>query len=90
MKKLISIILALFIMLVPMAGCKEENDNKATLTLNHSSLNLPLFGEADLIASFENISEITWENSNEEFVKIVGFLCRWTSHNKLHHNFPLE
>lgn len=73
MKKLISIILALFIMLVPMAGCKEENDNKATLTLNHSSLNLPLFGEADLIASYENVSEITWENSNEEFVKIVEY-----------------
>ncbi len=71
MKKFISIILALFIMLVPMAGCKEENDNKATLTLNHSSLNLPLFGEADLIASYENVSEITWENNNERVITIT-------------------
>lgn len=71
MKKLISLILALFIMLVPMAGCKEENDNIATLTLNHSSLNLPLFGEADLIASYENVSEITWENSDEQVVTIT-------------------
>ena len=75
MKKLISMILALFVMLIPVVGCSNSDNESSgpSLTLNHSMINLSLFGEADVIASYENIDEITWANSNSEVVTMEQF-----------------
>ncbi len=68
MKKLISVILALLVMLVPMAGCSKGGD--ASLTLNQQMINLSLFGGADIIASRNNIDEITWSSDNSAVISM--------------------
>ena len=60
MKRLISIILALIIVVVPLTGCNESAPTKE-LALSHNYISLSLFGEADIIASYKGVSEIIIE-----------------------------
>ena len=69
MKKIISIILALFIMAVPSIGC--DNGEDAVLTLSQKSITLSLAGEADLIASYQGIDSISWKNSDSNVITMT-------------------
>ena len=76
MRKIISIIMALFIMLVPFVGCSDApasntpKDDKY-LTLNKTSVTLSTFGEADIIASYQDIDDLTWTNNNSQVISMT-------------------
>lgn len=74
MRKIISIMTALFILLISLVGCNEQApaavDDKS-LTLNKTSVTLATFGEADIIASYQNIDQITWSNSNNQVISMI-------------------
>ena len=74
MRKIISIMTALFILLISLVGCNEQApavvDDKS-LTLNKTSVTLATFGEADIIASYQNIDQITWSNSNNQVISMT-------------------
>ncbi len=74
MRKIISIMTALFILLISLVGCNEQApaavDDKS-LTLNKTSVTLATLGEADIIASYQNIDQITWSNSNNQVISMT-------------------
>lgn len=76
MKKIISFMLALLISLVPLVGCNQTEQTQgggdnAWLTLSKSSVTLSIAGGAEIIASYENIDDITWSNSNGSVLKMT-------------------
>lgn len=76
MRKIISLIMALFIMLVPFVGCSDAPASTTPtydkyLTLNKTSVTLSTFGEADIIASYQNIDQITWSNNNDQVINMT-------------------
>ena len=76
MKKIISFMLALLISLVPLVGCNQTEQSQgggdnAWLTLSKSSVTLSIAGGAEIIASYENIDDITWSNSNNSVLKMT-------------------
>ena len=72
MKRFLTIILALLLMLGAFSGCQNQNatDDKE-LTLNKTTLSLSMFGEADIIASYSGIDKNEWSNSNSQVVNMV-------------------
>ncbi len=71
MKKVLAIFVALLLPLVSLLGC---GGNAPSLSLSENNISMTLFGEKEIVASYENITEgITWENSDEKIIKLETY-----------------
>ena len=72
MKKILTIILSMLIAIVPLASCGTTGKPAAaTLELSQEVISMSLFGEKELVATVSDDSQVTWENSNSNVIKIV-------------------
>ncbi len=76
MKKIFSFIIALLIMIVPIAGCQQESGggDEASLTLDKKSVSIQVLGEAEIIADYSNLGDdLTWTNSDSSVVSMQEY-----------------
>lgn len=71
MKKLLSIIFAVLLAIAPTFGCSGNNE-KPELSLSQTKINMTLFGESELVASYKKLDGVKWSNKDDSVVKIDG------------------